>query len=93
MASSPDAINRFVTWLLGVGSVCTGGMLLWMGSTLYQLSITMARIEERFTTLQSQYTAAINANSDTARSVRELAERVQRLEAANRAAERARRPE
>lgn len=87
------AINRLVSWVLGIGSVCTGGMLLWMGSTLYDLSITIARTEERLAIIQTQQTAAIAANSDTARSVRELASRVQRLEDTIAAEGRARRAE
>src|SRR5690606_20487460 len=59
----------------------------------YELSITMARTEERLAVIQAQQASAIAANSDTARSVRELSLRVQRLEDTIAAEGRARRAE
>lgn len=87
------AAARVISFFLGLGSVCAGGMLLWIGSTVQDLSIASAKTEERLIVIQQQQASAIAANSDTARSVRELASRVQRLEDTIAAEGRARRAE
>ena len=93
MTMEATAVNRLIGWFLGIGSVCAGGLLLWLGSTAYELSISMARTEERLAIIQMQQSSAIAANGDTARSVRELSLRVQRLEDTIAAEGRARRAE
>lgn len=77
---SGESVNRLVSWVLGVGSVVTGGLLLWIGSTTFQLAKDTAVAAERLEQIQAQQLNSIAANSDTARSVRELSVRVQRLE-------------
>lgn len=74
------ATNRLIGWILGVGSVCTGGLLLWIGSTTFQLAKDSAVQTERLISIQQQQTANVTSASETARSVRELSWRVQRLE-------------
>lgn len=32
------ATTRLINWILGVGSVVTGGLLLWIGATTFQLA-------------------------------------------------------
>jgi hypothetical protein len=74
------AMNRLVNWVLGVGSVVTGGLLLWIGSQTYELAKQQAVTAERVQSVQlsqQQNTTSIN---ETGRVVREISSRVQRVE-------------
>lgn len=79
-ARADHRLERFISWVLGVGSICAGGLLLWIGSTTFQLAKDSAVNATILQQIQAQQSAAIAANSETARSVRDLSIRVQRLE-------------
>lgn len=74
------ATTRLINWALGVGSIVTGGLLLWIGSTTQELATQQAVTAERVQTMQAQQQAQTRAVNETASGVRELAGRVQRVE-------------
>ena len=72
--------SRLVNWLLGLGSVVTAGLLLWIGSTTYELAKQQAVSSERLQsvqTAQSETTRSVNA---AATQLGNLSLRVQRVE-------------
>lgn len=71
---------RLVSWILGVGSVVTGGLLLWVGSTTFQLAQQSAVANEQLRLLREQQMRQTATATDTGRAVRELSLRVQRIE-------------
>lgn len=79
-----SATTRLVNWVLGVGSVVTGGLLLWIGSTTFELAKQTAMQNERLAAMAAQQSNNIVAATQTERAVRDLALRVQRLEDAMR---------
>lgn len=75
-----SATTRLINWLLGVGSIVTGGLLLWIGSTTYQLAQQQAITSER---LQQVQTQQLDVNRNVGQATNELGNltlRVQRVE-------------
>lgn len=75
-----SATTRLINWLLGIGSIVTGGLLLWIGSTTYQLAQQQAITSERLQQVQTQQ-ADVNRNVGQATNqLGNLTLRVQRVE-------------
>lgn len=72
--------SRLVNWLLGVGSVVTGGLLLWIGSTTYELAKQQAVSSERLQGVQTQTLEATRSVNAATTQLGNLSLRVQRVE-------------
>lgn len=72
--------SRLVNWALGVGSVVTGGLLLWIGSTTYELAKEQAVSSERLQTVQTQQLEQTRSVNAATNQLGTLSLRVQRVE-------------
>lgn len=75
-----SATTRLINWLLGIGSIVTGGLLLWIGSTTYQLAQQQAVTSERLQQVQSQQIEATRSVNAATTQLGNLNLRVQRVE-------------
>jgi hypothetical protein len=75
-----SATTRLINWLLGVGSIVTGGLLLWIGSTTYELAQQQAVTSERLQQVTTQQVEANRSVNAAANQLGNLTLRVQRVE-------------
>lgn len=82
--------NRLMNWVLGVGSLVTGGLLLWIASTTHSLALSSVAVQHDMMAL----TESVADNGDELKGVRieirentksinELSSRVATLEHSN----------
>lgn len=74
------ATSRLINWVLGVGSVVTGGLLLWIGSTTHHLATQQAVTGERVQAMQLQQATQAVTAAETSRGIRDVSTRLDRVE-------------
>lgn len=80
MVEAENLASRLVNWLLGIGSVVTGGLLLWIGSTTYELAKQQAVAAERLSAVQSEQVETTRSVNAATTQLGNLSLRVQRVE-------------
>jgi hypothetical protein len=80
MAATESTAARLVNWVLGVGSVVTGGLLLWIGSTTHQLATQQAVTADRVQQVQTQQVETTRSLNSNTQSLSNMSLRLQRVE-------------
>lgn len=80
MVQLESAATRLINWALGVGSVVTGGLLLWIGSTTYELAKQQAVSSERLQAVQAQQIETTRSVNAATQRLGDVSLRVQRVE-------------
>lgn len=80
MAATEATAARLVNWVLGVGSVVTGGLLLWIGSTTHELATQQAVTGDRVQQVQAQQVETTRSLNTQTRSLNDMSLRLQRVE-------------
>ncbi len=75
-----EATVRLINWVLGVGSIVTGALLVWIGAQTFQMAQTQAVMTERLTTIASQQAGNMRSANETASAIRDLGYRVSQIE-------------
>lgn len=74
------ATSRLINWVLGVGSVVTGGLLLWIGSTTHELAKGQAVTNERVQAMQAEQATTGRAVDAVTDRLGEVSLKLQRVE-------------